>query len=217
MAEVAGELLLIPYFAAVSARAVCRALALRHPEAKIPALISLPVQRVGDPAARPLFQNHMTAWSLMLAPEDLEAPLADTVKALHRKYASFMRRKLPVAMDALVGLNHRCPSRLYLLPASLPLDGEICTLFHSHTGALPADESNTVFGRRIVDAYHVPTVSSPPGIGVFFSESAGRLRVTLSWREATLDEPERRALMTSLYDDLGLPPEWRDRALPSSP
>lgn len=59
------ELLLIPYFAAVSARAVCRALALRHPEAEIPALISLPVQRVGDPAARSLFQNHMTAWSLM--------------------------------------------------------------------------------------------------------------------------------------------------------
>lgn len=211
MARVAGELLLIPYFAAISARAVQRALKTRHPNASIPALVSLPVQRVNRPDKRPLFQNQMGAWSLMLRPDDLDAPLADTVKALHRAYVSFMRRKLAPSMDALMSFLQRCPSRLALIPASLPLRGEICTLFHSHTGPLPATDPTRFFGCQITDAYHMPTVSSPPGVGIFFSESHGRLRATLSWREGTHDAAEIHALKSSLFDDLGLPANHSQR------
>src|SRR5690606_36049460 len=148
---------LLPYFAAAAARAVKALIASRHPEEPTAILLSLPVQRVTHAHKRPLFQNHMTAWSLLLTHEEL-ADLPGATKALYRKYASFMRRKLPPAMEALMVLMHRCPSRLYLKPASFYLKGEICSLFHSHTGTFPS-RTRTLLGRTITHACHIPTVS----------------------------------------------------------
>ncbi len=193
MASHAGELLMLPYFATVAARATRAVLAGRHPDADIPALLSLPVQRVANPRKRPLFQNHMVAWSLMLEPGDF-GTLGETTHTLHRKYAAFLRRKLPGAMEALMKLMERCPSRFYLKPAGFYLKGEICTLFHSHTGRF-ADGTDTLFGHEVLDGFHVPTVSDPPGLGIFFSERSDRLTCTLSWREGTLS-PEELALLT---------------------
>lgn len=206
MARTAGELLLLPYFAAVASRAVKALIASRHPHEETAILLSLPVQRVSNPHKRPLFQNHMTAWSLLLTHEELAA-LPDATKSLYRKYASFMRRKLPAAMESLMALMHRCPSPLYLKPAAFYLKGEICSLFHSHTGTFPA-RARTLLGQAITNACHIPTVSTPPGIGIFFSEFAGQLTATLSWRESSLTPGELLLLEQSLLADLGLQPPF---------
>lgn len=200
MAATAGELLLLPYFASIAARAVQSVIAARHPEEKVPVLLSLPVQRQ---ATRPLFQNHMAVYTLLLTAEDL-AELKPATRALYRKYADFMRRKLPVAMGALMQMMERCPSRFYNVPAFIYMRGEICSLFHSHTGAfLPGVDS--MFGSRIENGYHVPSVSSPPGIGIFFSEHAGQLTMTLSWKEGCLSPLELELLKETLSRDLGVP------------
>lgn len=201
MSATAGELLLLPYFAAACARATKALIASRHPGEETAVLLSLPVQRTSDPAKRPLFQNHMTAWSLLLTHEELD-DLPGATKSLYKKYASFMRRKLPAAMEALMALMHRCPSSLYLKPASFYLKGEICSLFHSHTGVFPA-RARELLGCRITNACHIPTVSAPPGIGIFFSEFDGQLSATLSWRGSTLTSEELALLETTLLRDLG--------------
>lgn len=200
MAATAGELLTLPYFAAVAARATRSLIAARHPGEQVPALLSLPVQRIANPAKRPLFQNHMVAWSLMLAPDEF-GDLGETTRTLHRKYAGFLRRKLPAAMEALMKLMERCPSRFYLKPARHYLGGEICTLFHSHTGRF-ATGTPTLLGCDIVNGFHVPTVSDPPGLGIFFSERSDRLTCTLSWRDATLSPEELTLLKHSIRADL---------------
>ncbi|GAA5480925.1 hypothetical protein [Haloferula sargassicola] len=200
MAATAGELLLLPYFAAAAARATKALIASRHPAEETAILLSLPVQRVGNPHKRPLFQNHMTPWSLLLTHEEL-TDLPGATKALYKKYASFLRRKLPAAMEALMALMHRCPSRLYLKPAGLFLKGEICSLFHSHTGSFPA-RARTLLGQRITRACHIPTVSAPPGLGIFFSEFDGQLTATLSWRENTLTPDEIDLVEKTLLTDL---------------
>ena len=203
MAATAGELLLLPYFACCAARAVRAVISARFPGEKPSILLSLPVQRQSDPAKRPLFSNHMTPYTLLLAPEEL-AELKPATSALYRKYADFMRRKLPAAMDALMRLMERCPSRFYNLPAFLYMRGEICSLFHSHTGAfLPGADS--MFGCRITNGYHVPSVCAPPGIGIFFSEHDGQLTMTLSWKEGCLTSPELELLKETLSQDLGTP------------
>lgn len=203
MAATAGELLLLPYFACCAARAVQAVIAARHPQEQVSILLSLPVQRQNDPAKRPLFSNHMVPYTLLLTPEEL-ADLKPAASALYRKYADFMRRKLPAAMDALMQMMERCPSRFYNLPAFIYMRGEICSLFHSHTGAfLPGVE--TLFGSRILNGYHVPSVSAPPGIGIFFSEHAGQLTMTLSWKAGCLSPPELDLLKTTLARDLGTP------------
>lgn len=200
MASTGGELLLLPYFAACAARAVRAVLAARHPDEEVPALLSLPVQRQGP---RPLFQNHMAVYTLLLTAEELADPKTAT-RSLYRKYADFMRRKLPGAMDALMRLMERCPSRLYNLPAFLYLRGELCTLFHSHTGTF-APGLETLAGCRVTNGYHVPSVSSPPGVGIFFSEFDGRLSLTLSWKEGCFAPGELDLLKRTLAGDLGAP------------
>lgn len=200
MAATAGELLLLPYFAALSARAVRAVIAARHPEEDIPALLSLPVQRSPE---RPLFQNHMGVYTLLLTAAEL-AELKPAARAVFRKYADFMRRKLPASMDAVMKLMERCPSRFYNAPAFLYLKGEVCTLFHSHTGAF-APGLETLAGCRVTNGYHVPSVSSPPGVGLFFSEYRGQLTLTLSWKDGCLSPLELALMKTCLAEDLGAP------------
>src|SRR5690606_6003486 len=150
-----------------------------------------------------LFQNHMAVYTLLITAEEL-AELKTATRALYRKYADFMRRKLPGAMDALMRLMERCPSRLYNLPAFLYLRGELCTLFHSHTGTF-APGLETLAGCRVTNGYHVPSVSSPPGVGMFFSEFAGRLTLALTWKEGCFAPGELDLLKRTLAGDLGAP------------
>jgi hypothetical protein len=203
MAATAGELLLLPYFASCAARAVQAVIAARHPDEAVPVLLSLPVQRQNDPAKRPLFQNHMVPYTLLLTADEL-AELKPAARALFRKYSDFMRRKLPASMDALMRMMERCPSRCYNLPAFHYMRGEICTLFHSHTGEFAAG-LGPMFGSRVLNGYHVPSVGTPPGIGIFFSEHEGRLTLTLSWRDGCLSPLELDLLKSTLAEDLGSP------------
>ena len=203
MAATAGELLLLPYFASCAARAVQAVIAARHPDEQVPVLLSLPVQRQNDPAKRPLFQNHMVPYTVLLTADEL-ADLKPAARALFRKYSDFMRRKLPAAMDALMRMMERCPSRIYNLPAFHYMRGEICTLFHSHTGEF-APGLDSLFGSRVLNGYHVPSVGSPPGIGVFFSEHDGQLTLTLSWKDGCLVPLELALLKATLAEDLGAP------------
>jgi len=203
MAATAGELLLLPYFACCAARAVQAVISARFPEEQASILLTLPVQRQSDPAKRPLFSNHMTPYTVLLTPEEL-GELKPATSALYRKYADFMRRKLPAAMHALMRMMERCPSCFYNLPAFIYMRGEICSLFHSHTGAfIPGVGS--MFGCRIANGYHVPSVSAPPGIGIFFSEHEGQLSMTLSWKEGCLTPLELELLKETLSQDLGTP------------
>lgn len=200
MARTAGELLLLPYFACCAARAVQAVIASRHPDEEVPVLLSLPVQRQGDPDKRPLFQNHMAVYTLLMTGSEL-VDLKSAAKALFRKYSDFMRRKLPTAMDALMQMMERCPSRFYNLPAFFYLKGELCTLFHSHTGRFAAGLED-IHGSRVLNGYHVPSVCTPPGIGIFFSEFGGQLSMTLSWRDGCLSDVELALLRKTLHRDL---------------
>ncbi|WP_193213510.1 hypothetical protein, partial [Luteolibacter marinus] len=202
MAATAGELLLLPYFASCAARAVHAVIAARDGAMPSSILLTLPVQRQKDPAKRPLFHNHMTAYTLLLKPEEM-TDIATASRALYRKYAGFMRRKLPAAMDALMQMMERCPSRFYNLPAFFYMKGEICSLFHSHTGTfLPGCER--IFGSRILNGYHVPSVCSPPGAGIFLSEHDGQLSMTLSWKDGCLSPLELDLMKQTLAEDLGV-------------
>ena len=201
MARTVGELLTIPYFAALSARAVAEVIRTRNAEPP-DILLSLPIQRIQPLTARPLFQNHMVAWSLLLPHQRMGEPATATM-SLFRSYGSFMKRGLPMAMEALTKLCERCPSLFYLLPIKHYLKGEICSLFHSHVGNL-ASHTDTLFTRPILNAWHVPSVSTPPGIGIFFSECNARLTCTLSWREGSLNAAELGTIRQQLLVDLGV-------------
>ncbi|HXJ81513.1 MAG TPA: hypothetical protein VMS64_22885 [Candidatus Methylomirabilis sp.] len=80
---------------------------------------------------------------------------------------------------------------LWMMARALPRgpSGETFSFNCADTGDfLP--EITSVFGRRVVNAYHAPAVLPRPGIGVFFNRCAARNDLVISWVEGTMSEDD---------------------------
>jgi hypothetical protein len=69
-----------------------------------------------------------------------------------------------------------------------------------------ADWSPTLaecFGRKVVNAYHVPVVPPRPGVGVFFNRCGGRNNVVVSWIEGVVNEVEARRIVEVIREGMG--------------
>lgn len=79
--------------------------------------------------------------------------------------------------------------------------GHLTSFFYSHTGQfLP--ECERVAGAQILNGWHVPSVSAPPGSGIFFSERGGCLTATIAWREPGVAEDEIALMRATLRSEL---------------
>jgi hypothetical protein len=59
------------------------------------------------------------------------------------------------------------------------------------------------FGRRVLNAYHVPAVPPRPGIGVFFNRCAGRTNLVVAWIEGVLSEDDVTRIVGIVRGELG--------------
>lgn len=63
----------------------------------------------------------------------------------------------------------------------------------------------TLFGRRILNAFHVPAVLPRPGVGVFFNRCGEEDNVVVSWFDGVLDEAEVDQIIDAVIGGL----RWR--------
>jgi hypothetical protein len=61
----------------------------------------------------------------------------------------------------------------------------------------------SVFGRRVVNAYHAPAVLPRPGIGVFFNRCGEWNNVVVSWIEGAADEDEAARILEVIREGMG--------------
>ena len=61
-----------------------------------------------------------------------------------------------------------------------------------------------LFGRRVVNAYHVPAVLPRPGIGVFFNRCGTRNNLVASWVEGAVTEAEVKGIIEVVREGM----EW---------
>lgn len=61
----------------------------------------------------------------------------------------------------------------------------------------------SLFGRRVLNAYHVPAVMPRPGIGVFFNQCASTSNVVTSWIEGAVSEHEVVRIVDVIREGLG--------------
>ena len=59
------------------------------------------------------------------------------------------------------------------------------------------------FGRRVVNAYHVPAVPPRPGIGVFFNRCAGRHNIVVAWVADALREDDVTRIVEIVRQEMG--------------
>ena len=59
------------------------------------------------------------------------------------------------------------------------------------------------FGRRVVNAYHVPAVPPRPGIGVFFNRCAGRNNLVVAWIDGVVSEDDVTRIVEIVREGMG--------------
>jgi len=74
-----------------------------------------------------------------------------------------------------------------------------CFSFLPDTRHMPA----RFMGRKVRSVYHMPRVPIPPGLGVFFHQSLGRLSVYASYAHGLLSKEEENAVLDILKSRLG--------------
>ena len=58
------------------------------------------------------------------------------------------------------------------------------------------------FGRRVVNAYHVPAVPPRPGIGVFFNRCSSRSNVVVVWIEGVVTEDDVTRIVGTVREEM---------------
>lgn len=61
----------------------------------------------------------------------------------------------------------------------------------------------TLFGRRVVNAYHAPSVLPRPGIGVFFNRCGLRTNLVVSWIDGVVTEDEVGRIVEVVREGMG--------------
>jgi len=59
------------------------------------------------------------------------------------------------------------------------------------------------FGRRVVNAYHVPAVPPRPGLGVFFNRCAGVENLVVAWIDGALSEDDVTRSVEVIREEMG--------------
>ena len=197
--QATGALFPLAFFVACAARAHDRMLSARG-DAPDGFVTSVPIQTRKRGAQGPLFHNHVTVLFFGGKREQL-ATLESAAAALKQQFSEMMRARLDESFTAVLELMMRLPSWLFMFVVRHQFRGEICSFFLSHTGPF-APELTAFAGARVTNAFHLPSVSTPPGTGMFFCEHEGRLNITFSWREGALTDDERRSMAAHTLEDL---------------
>lgn len=162
-------------------------------------VVSVPVQVRRKGGARNPFHNSVTVLFFSMKREDLET-IESAVQAAQKQFEEMTRAGLDRSFLNVLELMRLLPSPFYMKFVEHQFAGEVSSFFHSFTGSFAA-EPETFFNAPVRNAYHIPSVSSPPGSGLFFGMYRGQLTVTCSWRDGAVSEQEVTAMLSQVEED----------------
>lgn len=161
--------------------------------------IAVDLRPKGEPG--PTFGNCLAFHFARFAPSET-ADTARLAGALRQQMADALRdgqiEANAVAMDFL---QHR-PLSMMLRALPWAAGGETFSFNCADVAEFPLS-SGTIFGRRILNAYHAPAVLPRPGIGIFFNRCGATNNVVGSWVEGAVKEDEVRSIMDAVRDAMG--------------
>jgi len=197
--EYATSLTINSFYLAIAARAHRSAFQSRGKDPQH-YLLSIPVQMRRRGAKAPIFQNCISMLFYHFKNKDLDT-IEIATRVSQEQFEKMARKGLDRSFLDLLELMRRIPSAPYMSFVSKQFSGEITSFFHSFTGdfCIP---SSSFFGADVLNAYHIPSVFSPPGSGIFIGTFQGKVSVTLSWRDRAVSEEEAELIMNKIHLDL---------------
>jgi hypothetical protein len=148
--------------------------------------IAVDLRPKGEPG--PIVGN-MLAFHFAQFARSETADVAGLARALWRQMADAVRDgHVEASVAALEFVKYR---RLSTMLRELPgtVRGETFSFNCADVGDFPP-RLDSFFGRRVMNAYHVPAVMPRPGIGVFFNRCGPTDNMVISWIEGAVTEDE---------------------------
>jgi hypothetical protein len=169
--------------------------------ADVPVLLPIAVdlRPKGEPG--PTFGNMLAFHFARFAPADT-ADVPRLAGWLRSQMADAVREGLIEANEvAMTFLQHR---PLWMIRRAMRgiSSGDAFSFNCADVGELPAALAGC-FGRRVVNAYHVPAVPPRPGIGVFFNRGAGRNNLVVAWIDGVLSEDDVTRIVEIVREEMG--------------
>jgi hypothetical protein len=161
--------------------------------------ISVDLRRKGN--AGPTFGNHLAFHFARFRPS-ATGDVPGLARALRCQMADALRDgQIDANAVAMEFLQYRpLSTMLRVLPWTT--GGELFSFNCADLADWP-DALAQCFGRRVVNAYHIPVVPPRPGIGVFFNRCGSRNNVVVSWIEGVVSRDEAARIIEIIRDGMG--------------
>lgn len=164
--------------------------------------VSVDLRPKGDPG--PTFGNVLAFHFARFRPSEA-ADVAGLTRALRRQMTDALRDgQIDANAVAMEFLAYR-PLAVMLRDLPGTATRETFSFNCADLGDFPA-ALDKFFGRRVVNAYHAPSVLPRPGIGVFFNRCAIRNNLVVSWIEGVVTEDEVRRVVEIVREGMGWTP-----------
>lgn len=161
--------------------------------------ISVDLRPKGEPGAT--FGNMLAFHFARFRPSDT-ADVPELARALRRQMTDALR-------DGQIDANAVAMEFLAYRPLSVMLRDlpgiatrETFSFNCADLMEFPASPE-TLFGRRVVNAYHAPSVLPRPGIGVFFNRCGLRTNLVVSWIDGVVTEDEVGRIVEVVREGMG--------------
>ena len=161
--------------------------------------IAVDLRPKGDPG--PTFGNMLAFHFARFKPSET-ADVAGLARALRRQMAGAVRDgQIEANAAAMEFLKYR-PLSMMLLDLPGTSRRETFSFNCADVMDFPAAHES-LFGRGVVNAYHVPAVLPRPGLGVFFNRCATRNNLVTSWIEGAVTDDEVMRIVEVVREGMG--------------
>jgi hypothetical protein len=187
-----GYLVKMPGLLALAVQAVDRIFAARG---QVPAHYLIPVsidRRAAGADSQHLFFNHISFLYFLIPRRDLGS-METLVQSISRQMYEQTKAGLPADFEQTMLLTRILPVGLLASFSQRLFAGNFGTFAFSFLGET-AFRSREFLGHRVENLLHTPRVSTPPGLGIFLNEHAGRINVAVASVEGLLTEAEADGL-----------------------
>jgi hypothetical protein len=187
-----GYLVKMPGLLALAAQAVDRIFA-RRGHAPEHYLIPVSIDRRAASAdTQHLFFNHISFLYFLLPRRDFESR-ETLARSISRQMYEQSKAGLPGDFEQTMLLTRILPVGLLASFSQHLFSGNFGTFAFSFLGE-SAFRKREFLGHRIANLLHTPRVSTPPGLGIFLNEYAGRINVAVAGVEGLLTAEESDGL-----------------------
>jgi len=128
----------------------------------------------------------------------------DSIKILSRKFKKALfeqvELELPEKLILATRLARICPLSFLYKFMKLHMNGNICSFAFANVGKNKS--ISNILNSEIVNITHLPRVPTPPGIGLFFNNFAGKLNFSITWDVNKVEKKSVDAILRHVDENL---------------